>query len=368
MKYCKRCVQPDTRPDVIFRDGICGACWYEEEKESIDWTEREAELKDIAQWAKDNATTYDCIVGVSGGKDSTFQTFYARDKLGLNPLLVNCVPDGITEVGKANLENLVNHGFDMVQIRTDPKVMRAVTKRAFYEYGNPVKPSEYPLFAVSYIAAKNFNIPLIVQGENSALTLGVGSMARDGNALNVNQEPTLAGGNAEDWVTEDIPLNKLLMYQFPKDLEGIKAIYLQYYAKEWSQVRNADFAIARGLQGRTDNLYDIGRYRRYTALDADVQIVNQMLKYLKFGFGFATDEACYDIREGRLTRDEAIWLVKEYDGKCGQRYIKEFCDYIDITEEEFWWVTDRYVNKKLFCREGDKWVPLFEVGVDYEGA
>ena len=89
---------------------------------------------------------------------------------------------------------------------------------------------------------------------------------------------------------------------------------MQYYVKEWSQVYNADFSIARGLMGRTtEPLENIGRYRRYTALDSDIQIVNQMLKYLKLGFGFATDEACYDIREGRLTREDAIWLVEQYE-------------------------------------------------------
>lgn len=99
-----------------------------------------------------------------------------------------------------------------------------------------------------------------------------------------------------------------------------------------------------------------------------MQIVNQMLKYYKFGFGFTTDEACYDIREGRLTREDAIWLVKEYDGRCGEKYIQEFCNYIDITEEEFWRVIDRHVNKKLFYKDEKtgRWIPKFEVGLDFE--
>jgi len=97
-----------------------------------------------------------------------------------------------------------------------------------------------------------------------------------------------------------------------------------------------------------------------------MQIVNQMLKYLKFGFGFATDEACYDIREGRLTREDAKWYVKEYDGKCGEQYIRMFCDYIDISIEEFWEVVDKYVNKKLFYKDSKgQWHPKFEVGVDF---
>ncbi|EHI79164.1 hypothetical protein HMPREF9093_00572, partial [Fusobacterium sp. oral taxon 370 str. F0437] len=118
-----------------------------------------------------------------------------------------------------------------------------------------------------------------------------------------------------------------------------------------------------GLIGRsTEDLHDLGRYRRYSALDSNLHIIGQMLKYYKFGFGFATDEACYDIREGRLTREEAIWLVNEYDGKCGQQYIDEFCKYIGITNDEFLEVLDKFVNRELFEKKNGKWIPKFKIG------
>lgn len=372
MKYCKKCLQPNTRPGIKFNEeGTCYACLYEEEKKNIDWISREKELKEIAEWAKKTAKgAYHCVIGVSGGKDSSFQAVYVKEKLGLNVLLVNSEPDKITEIGKHNIENLINQGFDIIKMRPNPKIIKKLVKESFYKYGNPIKPTEYPLWTSAYIIADKFDIPLIIQGENAALTLGVVNtgLGNDGNALNVNEGNTLAGGNASDWVDEDISLNQLYMYQFPdkKKLidKGIKAIYLQYYVKEWSQVYNADFSIARGLFGRTtEDLHDIGRYRRYSALDSDMQIVNQMLKYYKFGFGFATDEACYDIREGRISREEAIWLVNEYDGKCGEKYIKEFCEYINITLEEFWKVVDMFVNKELFEKdENGKWIPKFKIG------
>lgn len=377
MRYCKECLQPDTRPGIKFDEkGVCYACLYEEKKKKIDWKSREEELRQITEEAKRKAkerNTYDCVIGVSGGKDSTFQAIYAKERLGLNALLVNCVPENITEVGKHNIENLVSKGFDMIQLRANPKIMKELTKKAFYEYLNPVKPSEYPLWASAYIIATKFDIPLIIQGENAALTLGVvGKLDTDGDAVKVTDGDTLAGCNASDWTSDSIKLNELFMYQFPnKEVikqKNVKAIYLQYYAKEWSQVRNADFSIARGLWGRsTEDLYDIGRYRRYSALDSDIVPLNQMLKYYKFGFGFATDEACYDIREGRLTREEALWLVNQYDGKCGEKYIRDFCEYIDITTDEFWRVVDRFVNKKLFFKDKQtgKWLPRFKVGVDF---
>lgn len=374
MKYCKKCLQPDTRPGIVFDEhGVCAACNYQDQVyHTIDWDARQKKLHEIAEWAKSKNAPYDCVIGVSGGKDSTFQALYAKEKLGLHVLLVNCEPDGITEVGKKNIENLISKGFDCIKIRTDPKVCKILARKSFYEYGNIVKPSEYPLWVSAFRIALSFDIPLIVQGENAALTLGVSkNQSTGGDAFNVTELNTLAGCTAEEWIGEGVTEKDLYFYQFPdKKLfaeKDIKAIWLQYYVKEWSQVYNADFAIARGLMGRTtEKLEDIGRYRRYTALDSDIQIVNQMLKYLKLGFGFATDEACYDIREGRLSREDAKWLVEQYDGKCGEQYIKDACDYMGITVEEFWKETDKWVNEDLFYKdENGKWQPKFTVGEDF---
>lgn len=378
MRYCKRCLQPDTRPGVVFdEEQICFACRYEESKLSIDWDAREAELKAIADEAKAESkrrgNDYDCIIGVSGGKDSTFQAVYAKEKLGLHPLLINCAPDEITEIGRKNIDNLNNLGFDIISIRPNPIVAKKLARKSFFERGNIIAASEYCLWASSYIMASKLNIPLIIQGENAALTLGTAkNQEPDGNAFSVVKLDTLRGGGVDCFIdlSENITEQDLALYKIPnvEDMEkqGIKAVFLQYYAKEWSQVHNADFAIARGLTGRQDDLHDLGRYRRYTALDSDLQIPNQMIKYLKFGFGYATDEICYDIREGRFTREAGKWYVDEFDGKCGQKYIESACKYLSITEEEFWEVVDRYVNTDLFEKVNGKWTPKFTVGEDYE--
>lgn len=384
MKYCKKCLQPDTRPGIVFdEEQVCYACRYEENKKDINWRERERELREIAEYAKGEKwkrkTSYDCVIGVSGGKDSTFQAVYAKEKLGLHPLLVNSVPDEITEVGRHNIDNLGNLGFDIMMMRPDSRIAKALARKSFFERGNIVAASEYCLYASAFIIANRFNIPLVIEGENAALTLGTAlRQETSGDAFSVNQLDTLRGNHVDDLLDSDgkygakIEKKDLAFYSFPDITEmrekGIQAIYLQYYAKEWSQVYNADFSVARGLMGRTtEDLHDIGRYRRYTGLDSDLIIANQMIKYLKYGFGFATDEACYDIREGRLDREDAKWLVKEYDGKCGQKYIKIACDYLQITEEAFWENVDKYVNRDLFVKDRNGyWRPKFEVGVDFE--
>ena len=379
MKYCKKCLQPNTRPGILFdENGVCYACLYEESKKKINWDQRFIQLKQITDEAKEktkkNGSIYDCVIGVSGGKDSTFQAVYCKEKLGLHPLLINCVPDEITEIGRKNIENLNTLGFDIISIRLNPNVAKKLARKSFFEQGNIVSASEYCLWASAYIMADKFNIPLIIQGENAALTLGAAlNQEQSDDAFSVVQLNTLNGFKSDDLIDEKIGVTKddLYFYSLPdiKKMQekGIRAIFLQYYTKEWSQVNNADFSVARGLVGRTDDLHNLGRYRRYTGLDSDLIMPNQMIKYLKFGFGFATDEVGYDIREGRLSREDAKWYMNEYDGKCGEKYIQLACEYLSITEEEFWENVDKYVNKELFERKTDRgWNPKFKVGIDFD--
>jgi len=373
MRFCRKCIQPDTRPGIVFdTDGVCMACRWEEERHTIDWEERERQLHDIAVCAKKDAGgNFECIVGVSGGKDSLFQALYAKERLGLKVLLVNCTPDAITDSGRANLENLLDFGFDMISFRPDPVVLRKATSDAFFRFGNPVKPSEYPLYAVSWITASKFNIPLIIQGENPAHTLGLQErLTTDDNALSIKNHDTLDGG-AATWVTYDITLQDLLFYDFPspEELEGVRSIYLSYYAKEWGFWNNTLFSMMRGLNGRVPIVSDkLGKINPFWSVDADMHSVNQLLKYYKFGFGSVTDEVCYAIRELGMSREEAIDLVNRYDGKCSRELILEFCDYIGIGERIFWRETDRWVNKALFYKGFGIWRPRFVVGEDFNVA
>ncbi len=374
MKYCSRCVQPDTRPGIEFdKRGVCGACLYYEEMDKIDWNSRRKELDEIAKWAKKTTkSVYDCAIGISGGKDSTFQAIFSRDTLGLRPLLVNCEPENITEVGRRNIENLKNLGFDVISMRPNPVIMKKLVKRDFYKYLNPIKITEYPLGASTAIIANALKIPLIIQGENPTFTLGTSNLElrkHGGDAMFNNMKPTVSSG-LKEYIDEGIDPKDLFLYGYDREKmikDGFKGVFLQYYLREWSQVHNAEFSSKYGFRGRPEyfNPSDIGTYSPYFQLDSDLVQLNQMLKYLKFGFGQCTDHACYEVRDGRMTRAQALELVRRYDGKCSIRYIKEFCDYIDITVDEFWKVVDKFVNKDLFKKDKDgKWIPKFEVGVD----
>ena len=366
MKICKTCIQPDTRPGIFFNENdICGACLWADEKNKIDWDLRLKELENIAINAKQNSkSNYDCAIGVSGGKDSTTQAVIARDQLGLRCLLVNSEPEGLTNLGKRNIENLKQLGFDVISIRPNPKIIQKMIKWDFYNYLNPVKATEFSLWASTYIMAEKFNIPLIIQGENPGLTLGtrLTGVGTDGNALKANMLQTLSKGY-EEYLTIDGISDKDL-YFFHYDREKLEknntiGIWLNYYIKEWSNRNSAEIAEKHGFKMRDKNFNpeSIGTYVRYFQLDTDLTQVNQLLKFIKFGFGQCMDHVCYDIVDKKITRNEGMELVKKYDGKCSPEYIKNFCNYIEISEDNFWSIAEKF-RGKMWKKENNEWKNL----------
>jgi len=357
MKICKNCIQPDSRPGVYFTDdGVCGACLWEKEKKEINWNERFGELENIAKNIKKNnsSSNYDCVIGVSGGKDSTRQAIIARDELNLRCLLVNCEPPNITEIGKKNIENIKNLGFDVISIRPNPQIIKKLIRFDFFKHLNPVKVTEFCLFASTYIIAEKFEIPLIIQGENPGLVLGtrLTGVGSDSNALKAEEMNTLSLGWRE-YLIDEINEKDLFLYHYNrKKLEekGIKGIWLNYFIKDWDPQTNAEFSKKYGLVWRDPNFdpNKIGTYRPYYQLDSDLTQVNQLLKFIKFGFGQCMDHVCYDIRIGSISREEGIELVKKYDGKCGEMYIEQFCNYIEINKEDFWNIANKF--------RGDMWI------------
>lgn len=376
MKYCKRCMSMDTRYGMkLDENGICGGCRYYDSQESINWDKRKQELDEIIKTAckkaKENGSNYDCCIGVSGGKDSTFLAGFIKENYDINALLINNGSAPISKNGKHNIQNLRNMGYDLLQFWADPIVSKKLALYSFENFGHICKPLEHMMFSSLTQTALNYNIPLIIMGENGDLVWGTNYGKPDDNWFNMiytNTNKDMLDANL--WEIEGIDKAKLNAYRFPSfekiKAQGLRAIFLQYYIKEYSPVFNADYSVARGMRGRYDDgLEDIGRYRIFSSVDDDLMIVNEMLKYLKNGFGRAHDDAVFDIREGRMSREDAIKLVEKYDGLCADKYIKYACDYLGITQDYFYKVVDKWVNKKLFTKVNGKYVRNFKVGQDF---
>jgi len=361
MKLCKKCVNPDTRPNIIFdENGICPVCSFEEQKKNhlVDWEKRAEDLQEIIRWGKENSkNSYDCIVTVSGGKDSTKQAMYARDVLNLNPLLVSCVypPEQLHERGAYNLENLISLGFDTVSISLNPQVWKTLMRQSFFKHANWCKSTEMALYAIPIHAAIAYKIPLIFLGENPALTIGEKHGRLDGDASKMKYCNTLQGGDPSSLSTDDISGKDMHFYYYPSDDDmehaKLRIIYLGYYIQEWSGRNNAEFSIRHGLKIRSETPEQTGDLWGFTGLDEDYRIVNQMIKYIKFGFGHVTDQVCEAINLGIMDREEGIELVKQYDGKCDHLFIERYCRYLDIPEKKFWEIVEAVRNKDIWQQD-----------------
>ena len=374
MKYCTKCLQPDTRPGIRFdAKGVCPACNYHTSLADVDWDERRRELDEIVAFGRDHSHSgYDCIIGVSGGKDSTRQALFVKEILRMNPLLVNLSypPEQVTQRGVDNVSNMVSHGFDCISINPAPGVWRALMRKGFFEYTNWAKSTELALFSSVPRLAIAYQIPLIWWGENAALQLGdlnvMGVNGSDGNSL--RKMNTLGGGDITWLLDDEIRRDQVLQYAYPSEQEmedaNLRITFLGFFWKDWSLVDNANFSVLRGLDIRREKPSDIGDPLGVTSLDEDWVTLNQMIKYLKFGFGRVTDYINEDIRNGRMTREQGVELAEAYDGTCAPRYIESFCDYIGISVDEFWLQVDKSVNPVLFEKEGlGQYKSRFKVGV-----
>lgn len=361
MKYCTHCVMPETKPDLFFNEeGVCDACHSAELKNKINWESRKKEFEElIKKHRNQDGTNYDCIIPVSGGKDSHFQTYVCRVKYGLNPLLVSFEPTLPTELGKKNLKNLTEtFGCDLIQFRKNPLVYKKLGRIAFERVGDHEWPNHLGIFTVPVKTAVYYHIPLIIWGENSQLEYGGPKAAAMKSVLDrrwLEEFGGLLGNRIEDMVgVGGLTKRDLLPYFYPsqKELSAMKihGVFLGYYFK-WDAKAQIEIMKKYGFSTKNDGPVE-GTYTNYENLDDAIVHIHDYLKFVKYGFGRATDHACIDIRNGRLTKKEGAKLVREYDGKLHQKPLSLFLEYYGISREEFFRIVDSFTNKSLF--ETDK--------------
>ena len=240
--YCKNCLNPSTRPNTFFNEkGLCPVCVYENKKNSqkIDWKQRNEEILEIKEWGKKNTkSTYDCIVTVSGGKDSIRQSFFARDELKMNPLLVACIypPEQMHSRGAQNISTLIENGFDCISVSLDPLKWKDLIRHSFFNLGNLATPTEMALYAIPIHVAIAYKIPLMFYGENPALTIGEKHGRLDGNAIGIQEGNTIKGG-PRTLGFNDANIQDFHFYEYPSYSNikhaDLKIIYLGYYIKDW---------------------------------------------------------------------------------------------------------------------------------------
>lgn len=362
LKYCKKCVTPNTRPNIDFDNlDTCSACNNHEIKNNkINWKKRLRELKKILNKHKKNTkpNNYDCIVPVSGGKDSIYQTYVIKKIFKMNPLAITFKPLSRTFRGEENLLALKKIGVDHIDFTPNPNIINQITKKSFIRFGDTSYIDHLCIFNIIPNLAVKLNIPLIIWGENWYLEYG-GKKYSSRNKLDSNilkKHHILKNSPTEKWISKSIKKNDILLIKTPKekDLKKInyEPIFLGYYLK-WDIKNNRRIAVKNGFKPR-ENGPIMGLYNE-SDIDCTNIPIHHYFKWLKFGFNRHTDNCSNEIRKGRMTRDEAIGIVKKLDGtKPPKEYIEAFCKQINISSKIFWKVVDKFRNKKIWKQDKKK--------------
>lgn len=361
MKYCKECILPDTRPGlVIDTNGVCNACKNSKEKSVlIDWVAREKDFRRIVELAKSRSKGYDCVIPVSGGKDSTWQVVKCLE-YGLNPLAVTWKTPGRTAIGTYNLNNLIKLGIDHIDYQINPKVEKKFMYKAFVKHGSTGIPMHMAIFNIPLKIALKFEIPLVVWGENSALEYGTDEeVLKDSNLDSkwLKKFGVMNGTTAKDWISKDLTEKELAPYFGPSDKElsqkKIKAIFLGNYFN-WDVKKSLMIALKNGFKIRKEGP-KVGYYN-YADIDDDFISIHHYLKWYKFGFTRLFDNLSIEIRNGRLTREKALKILKEKGTQVPCDDINKFCRLVDITVKDFYKIIEKFRNRNIWRKVNGKWI------------
>lgn len=356
MRYCSKCILPDTRPNLtIGADGVCNACRSHGTKVKIDWSARQRAFESVVAHAKSRSNGYDCLIPVSGGKDSTWQVVRCLEA-GLNPLAVTWKTPGRTAIGQRNLDNLVALGVDHIDYQMNPKVERKFTLDALIRFGSTAIPMHMAIFAIPAKIAVKFGIPLIVWGENSAFEYGGSDEETTGFKLDsawLKRHGVTHGTSAKDWISERLTGRELTPYFGPSDEEleaaGVLAVFLGYYY-EWDPETTRRVATQHGFiadqKGPRTGLY------HYADIDDDFISIHHWLKWYKFGFTRLFDNLSLEIRNGRITRDDAIRIVRQRGDETPHGDIAKLCEFLGITTERFFEIAETFRNAEVWLRDG----------------
>lgn len=380
--FCRKCVISNQRPSssVEFKhrhdekkatigfgeDGVCDACRYNEVKEKqIDWKKREEALVALLDQHRRNDGGYDIIVPGSGGKDSAFTSHVLKYRYGMNPLTVTWAPHKYTEIGWKNFENWVHvGGLDNILFTPNGRLHRYLTRQAFLNLLHPFQPFIVGQRIIGPLMAAKFGVKLVMYGENQA---------EYGNNPDENLKPTMdrkffsvgnpldmiLGGKAvKDIIAEEhFSLNDFAPYIPPSadylEQQGVEVHYLGYYLR-WDPQECYYYAVENtGFQANSERTE--GTYAKYASIDDRIDMFHYFTTLIKFGIGRATYDAAQEVRNGKITRDEGVNLVRKYDQEFPRKYFHDFLEYIGISEDQFHQTVDRFRSPHLWCFDDGQW-------------
>lgn len=383
VKFCKKCVISNQRPNSTIefkskkgeskkvinfnKDGICSACVYHDEKETnINWKDRDDKLRDLLDRFRSTDGSYDVIVPGSGGKDSAFTAHILKYKYGMNPLTVTWSPHLYTDIGWKNMQNWMHTGgLDNILYTPNGILHREMTKNAFHNLLHPFQPFIVGQRIIGPAMAQKFGVKLVMYGENQA---------EYGNSIEENINPIMnmdffssddeldmsfGGVSMKEYIDNGrftkqdfqpyIAPNKQILIE-----AGIEVHYLGYYLK-WDPQECYYYSVEH-TGFNANPMRTEGTYSKYSSIDDKIDPFHYLTTLIKFGIGRCTYDAAQEVRNGKITREEASYLVEKYDTEFPDIYFKEFLAYIGATEEQFWETIDKHRSPHIWKKVNGEWV------------
>jgi len=360
--FCARCGVSNQRPNSAIEhqhqhdskkttiafdhNGVCDACRFADLKNSgeIDWGLRRKELQELCNRYRSSDGSYDCLVPGSGGKDSFYQSWMLKYEFGMNPLTVTWAPHIYTDWGWRNFNRWIHSGFDNYLVTPNGRVKRLITRLAVENLFHPFQPFIFGQKSLAPKIAAKMGIPLVFYGENESEygnpIFDNSSSKRDYQYFSAASEREIfLGGVSIADLKEFYGLNDgdLEIYKpgNPTELQenGIEVHYLGYYLKWHPQSAYYFAAENGGFEASPERTP--GTYSKYNSIDDRIDDLHYYTTYIKFGIGRATYDASQEVRSGDLERQEAVALIRRFDGEFPERFVDELMAYLSLPHNEF---------------------------------
>lgn len=356
MKYCKKCLMPDTRPGIKFnKDGICSACINHEKRKKVDWDKRWKELEELCNKYRgiNGPGEYDCAIAVSGGKDSHYQVYLMKEVLKMNPILFS-VEDNftMTEAGKNNIRNISEaFGCNIISLKPDVKSQKILMKKTFEKYGKPTWFIDRLIYTYPLKMALKFNTMLLVYGENVSYEYGGEDDKETYSAREILKNGVASDIPTEELLGDGITEKELSLTKAPTidELNKLDPIYISYFVP-WNGILNYNVAKKWGFKDLKGEWNRTHHVEDFNQIDSYGYLFNGWMKYPKFGHAHATDHASRFVRDGIWSREEAIEKVKNSEPFPDRKMLDDFRKFVGYTWKEFYDILDKFYNKELFFK------------------
>lgn len=355
-----------TRPRMQFDElGRCNACVWTETKKWMDWGKRQAELEQLLSRYRNASGKFDCLVPVSGGKDGSYVAYNLKHKYGMNPLALTISPPLPLPLGEQNLRAFVDSGYNHISVNPSYEAMRVLNRVGLLEMGFPYYGWLIAIQAGVIRMATQMGIGLIFYGEDGEVEYG-GTTETDKNpiySVQYMKKVYLEGGYDKVLLAAGVPEQDLFFFRFPADEElaqsPIEMTHWSYF-ENWDPYRN--YLVAKEHCGLTEaDTSNAGTFTNFSQNDQALYALHAYVMYLKFGFGRANQDASIEIRRGAMDRDQALNLVRLYDGQYPHEFLETYLDYYQLSKEKFDATLDHWANRDLFEKVDGYWKPNFSI-------